>query len=455
LAATIARVAGDFALVIDDQGVISSVATGSAPGLPGAGQWIGRRWADTANAQTRRKVELLLAEAQAGGVTARREINHPAPDGADIPVAWSAIRLGAGGPVIAAGRDLRTVAAIQQQFMEAQQEIERGYWQRRQADERYRLLFQAASDAVMVLDAESFEVVDANEAAHKLFAGPGASLVGLPWPGELAPLARAAVHELLAAARSSGRGGEIRVRLGSGIAADVAATPFRAGDRQQLLVRARASDAAAAAVSRMSALVDSTPDAVVICDSGGHVQLVNAAFVGLLGAKAAVALHGRPLTALVGDAQGQWQGLVDRVCALGMVSREVHTLIVAQRVQTVEVTAALMTEGDQISIGLMLRPAAPTVTLALQSGPTEQLLQGLAELSAQLGRIPLDELLAEAAYRAERLWIESALQRVGGDLPMAAEILGLSPDSLFLRLRRLGLAHAAHGGHTGPPTTFN
>ena len=76
LAATIARVASDIAIVIDPQGVICSVADGDS-GLSGASAaWVGQRWVDTVTEGTRRKIELLMQEVQTNGVTRRREVNH-------------------------------------------------------------------------------------------------------------------------------------------------------------------------------------------------------------------------------------------------------------------------------------------------------------------------------------------------------------------------------------------
>ena len=153
LASTVASLAGDIALVIDDAGVVRNVAVGEAALGASTNAWIGRPWADTVTGDTRRKIEDLLTEVQHGGRSRRREVNHPSAAGSDIPVAWAAVRLGEQGPVLAVGRDLRAVAAIQQRFLESQQELERDYWKRRQTEARYRLLFQVATDAVLVLDA--------------------------------------------------------------------------------------------------------------------------------------------------------------------------------------------------------------------------------------------------------------------------------------------------------------
>ena len=226
LASTIARVASDIALVIDSDGVISAVAEGQAVQAQGCGDWVGRRWIDTVTASTQPKIQSLLDEVNRQGVVSRRrEVSHPAQGGESLPMTWAAIRLGADGPVLAVGRDLRAVAAIQQRFVEAQQDLERHFWNRRQAESRYQLLFQVAHDAVLVLDALSLRVQQANEACADLFGHPLALIVGRTLAESLPPSARAAVAELLAHARSSGRAAEIRVRLAQG-ALDIAVTPL-------------------------------------------------------------------------------------------------------------------------------------------------------------------------------------------------------------------------------------
>ena len=180
LAATLAAVAGDIALVLDANGVIRNVAMGRDAISPAADGWVGRAWADTVTGDTRRKIQLLLEEVSDHGVTKRREVNIPGRAGPDIPVAYAAIRLGEGGPVLAVGRDLRAIAAIQQRFVESQHDMEREYWKRRQADERYRQLFHVATDAVLVVDALTLTIVEANQAAAQLFGQASAELAGRP-----------------------------------------------------------------------------------------------------------------------------------------------------------------------------------------------------------------------------------------------------------------------------------
>ena len=435
LASTIARVSSDIALVIDRDGVIVSVAQGAAPLAPSCAAWVGRPWAETASADSRRKLELLLAEVGESGIGRRREINHPDGDGGAIPVAWSAIRLGEGGAVVAVGRDLRAVAAIQQRFLDAQQELERAYWQRRQAQSRQRLLYQVAHDAIWVLDATSLRVLEANDRALAMLgaSGAGSALVGL-----VPAASRPAVGELLESTRATGRATEIHARLGDATApADLAATPFRAGGDQRLLLRARRDEPADETLLALAAAADDT--ALVVVDGASRVLCANAAFVLLVHRSDESQIVGRPLVELLGDSAADWSVLLTRARYEGLVAREPMTLSGSEGAAFM-VCATLMAEGEQECVGLAITTRPMGEHASAGTLKADLLLRRVEAIVARLGAAPLAELLAQVEQAAERHLIALALQRAHGLVPAAASQLGLSEDDLARRLQHLGLS---------------
>ena len=468
LANTFASIASDIALVIDAAGVIQSAALGEAGIGRRADQWVGLNFIDTVTQDTRSKVALLLQDVRSTGVSRRREVNLPgAAGGASIPVAFAAIRLGANGPVLAVGRDLRAIAAIQQRFLDAQQELERDYWRQRQTESRYRLLFQVATDAVLVVDAASLSVIEANRSAAELFGCAPAQMAGQHAAAGIDLASRPAVEELLSATRASGKPAEIRARLRApagaapGAAAvslvDVSATPFRAtsdgASQLLLLVRVRSTERRGSdAARRLADFVEHTPDAVVITDSNGRLQIANPAFLALCPSSVDEAhLKGRTLGDLLGDPGHRLAALVAEVRRNG-IATQVRAPIGVLRaawpggvLQEVEVSAALLAEGDQECIGFILRRHVPQQTLPLQ--PVDGLAVAIENLSAQLGRVSLPELMQEATHLAERHLIRNALERARGHADSAADWLGITPESLALRLVRHGLV--ADGG--APP----
>lgn len=423
LASTIASLAGDVALVLDSEGVIHSVADGASQAASACAGWVGRRWVDTATDDTRSKLERLLADVRSSGVARRREVNHPAPEGEAIPLAWSALRLGDSGAVIAVGRDLRAVAAIQQSFLDTQQELERAYWQRRQDASRDEQLRQWCHEAVFLLDAPTLHLLEVNDAALTLLERPREGVVGRPMTELLPGLARAAVGGLLAAACSRGHAGEIRVRLDEGgDSLGWAATPFSARHGRRVLLRARRAIAADAVADPMTA--------VLVVDGASRVQTATASALHDLCLVPASQVKGRPLTDLLAPHEAApWLALVEQARASGLVAR----VPLDGGRDAPAVTAALLTDSDQESVGL---------SWTARGGPRHHgatPAEMLRQLAAQLGQAPLRHLLTLGRDELERHLVSAALWRSGGSAEAAALLLGISQERLVRRLKRLGL----------------
>ena len=449
------------------------MAVGADP-IPGStAQWVGRPWVETVSGGTRAKIGELLAEAQTAGITRRREVFHSAPDGQSVPVSYSAIKLGPNGPVLAVGRDLGSVAAIKQQFLVAQRELEQDYWKLRQAESRYKQLFQVATDAVMVVDAETLTVVEANRAANDLFGGNQATLVGQNATVGVLRTERLGVEELLVMARSSGRPGEIRVHAAAlggsdnplhATVIDMSATPFRAGDKMLLLVRARATKVSSepSSATRLSDFVEQTPDAVTIADSSGRVLMANPAFVALCQLPAGSEpskVVGRSLTELLGDPQHTLISILAEAKSNGLSEQRPATIGLTNASRfDVEVSAALLAEGDQECIGLTLRRidqrAQRDQAGEPYSQPVSEFALVMSDLVMQMGRTALPELVAEISDAAERHIIELALAQSHGEHQLAAKLLGIDSAALWQRIHCLGVGMLGHARST-PPALLN
>ncbi|MCM0609557.1 MAG: hypothetical protein KA711_11305 [Ideonella sp. WA131b] len=133
LARAFASLACDIAMVVDREGTITAIAHNEARSLASVSEgWLGRLLGDTVTPQTRHKVDKLLADVGTTGIGRRREVNLLRSSGGtagdeEIPVAYTALRLGAEGPALAVGQDLRALVRMQQRFVRVQQELERGY----------------------------------------------------------------------------------------------------------------------------------------------------------------------------------------------------------------------------------------------------------------------------------------------------------------------------------------
>ena len=63
----------------------------------------------------------------------------------------------------------------------------------------------------------------------------------------------------------------------------------------------------------------------------------------------------------------------------------------------------------------------------------------MAQITQQVGRVPLKALVRQSTDVVEKLCIEAALNLTGDNRASAAELLGLSRQSLYSKLRRHNL----------------
>jgi hypothetical protein len=118
--------AADLTLVLDRDGVVQEVYTGSEEmAKEGYRRLVGQPWIETVTPDSRAKVEALLHDAADPAPHKWRHVNQASARGSDVPVLFSAARVGGDGRVVAFGRDLRDMAALQQRLVDAQQSLER------------------------------------------------------------------------------------------------------------------------------------------------------------------------------------------------------------------------------------------------------------------------------------------------------------------------------------------
>jgi transcriptional regulator PpsR len=459
----------DIALVLDGKGTILDVMTQSAElGAQGTQAWLGRPWVQTVTAESRQKVEALLRDAQsvADAAGARwRQVNHPVADSDDLPLLYSAVRIRddpephAKGCIVAFGRDLRAMVALQRRLVDAQQSMERDYWRFREAETRYRHLFETSAEAVLIVDGLTQKVLEANPVARTLCAGTRARLVGATLAALFDPGHAERLQNLLAAARSVGRQDPMRARLAGGSEVTVSASVFRQDEAAFVLVRlapvhgepavgrtgprGRAAQAPLAAgpvnEAMLRAFMQSSPDGLVFCDPAGKVIAANRAFLALAQLSAEAQARGQALDRWVGRTGIELGVLVTNLRQRGTVGLFITSMRGEYGGNTeVEISAAVLNAAGDTMLAFALRdierrlkPETPPSALAMP--------RSVSELTELVGRTPLKDIVSETTDLIEQLCIETALQMTHDNRASAALLLGLSRQSLYVKLRRYGL----------------
>jgi transcriptional regulator PpsR len=450
-ASAVISAAADVALVIDSDGVIRDVAFGSDDlSREGYADWLGHPWIDTVTVESRPKIEALLRDATANVPTRGRHVNHTSALGTDVPVLYSAVRVGPRQDrIVALGRDLRGMAALQQRLVMAQQSLERDYWRLRQVETRYRLLFQMAVEAVLVVDAATERIVESNPAADRLVGERAGALSGRPFASVLAEESRAAARAMLSAALGDGRAEDVRLRIASPPREyAVSAKHFRQEKGDYFLVRFAlpAGEPADVALPRARAAllhaVESAPDAYVVTDGAGRVIAANPAFAEVAQLVDESQARGELLDQWLGRAGVDLEVLLSNLRQHGSIHLFSTTLRGAQGANAdVEISAARVPGADPSIYGFAIRNVGRRLSGDVGTAPP--MARTPQQLSELVGRMPMKDIVRDATDMIEKMCIEAALELTRDNRASAAEMLGLSRQSLYMKLRRYGLGDLA------------
>lgn len=427
--------AADVALIVDHAGIVVDVAVSSDDLVKAkVGDWIGQHLSNTVTVESRPKIEALLVD-DATALRRWRQVNHPADGGEDIPVEYAVIHVSEDQRILA-GRELSGIAHLQQRLIAAQQSIEREYARVRGVEARYRTLFQLTSEAVLIVEASSERVVEANPAAVALLQTKSLRVGSVTFKSLLDAADAPAAEALFSTVRATGSSDPVSLHFAKGRPMSLNVSMFNQSGKAFFLVRLRdthAGENASRLPSPLVELVDRMPEGFVICDADGDIVSANAAFVGLTQNVTIEQIRGEPIARWIGRTGVDTNLLLsaldkhDAVQRFATVVRDEHGGIEPVEIAAVSVRSM---NGSKLC-GLAVRTTRPE-SLSAATG-LERSVEHLAEL---VGSVPLKELVREATDLIERMCIEAALRLTDDNRASAAEILGVSRQSLYNKMRR-------------------
>ncbi len=434
----------DFTMLLDHGGHILQLSVNSED-LAGAidDSWIGRDLRDLATPDSKARLEDLLARATAEpGTVVTCDASHAQDEDDDLLVRYRAISRGADAEVLMLGQDMRAEANLRQQLMNAQQALEQDYWRLRQIETRYRRLFDMVSDAIIVVDGDSLRIMESNPRAIALLAPGQDSVAGKAFPLGFDKTGQRRIKALLDEARTAGRGQVENLTTDQDDhEVDVYATFLRQGNEARFLVRIAEHGTGAAAGPAPGAdqlLGDSlqvSPDAILVTDEDGRIVAANQTFLELAQMVS--------LDQVLGQLADRWLGRsgVDLSVLLTNLRKNNSVKLFSTTLQgeqgstaDVEVSAAAVTSPRGRSLAFFIRDVGRRVVAEHPSAA--QLPRSIEQITKRVGRVPLKDLVRESTDVIEALCIEAALHLTHDNRASAAELLGLSRQSLYAKLRR-------------------
>jgi len=460
--ASVARLVGaasDVTVVMNGDGVILDTSFQSGQlleALNDSAGWVGQTFGAVVAPDSRAKTAALLQDAMEHGQPRWRHINHRATDGRSIPILYCCVETGGNGRMMAFGRDLSAVSALQQRLVNAQQSMERDYARLRNIEERYRLLFRQSSDAVLIFDPVRGQIIEANAAASALCGLGTADVSGRPLIEVLDTDGLADVQAQISSIRAGSRLEDVPAVLShSGCAVTLRMARVAQENATQVLIRmvpvqpVPSVPTAPGTKVILLRMVENMPDAFVVTDAEGNVITVNAAFLEMVHLRHEDEVVDQPLDRWVGATGVDMSVVAANLRSRGVV-RFFSTTVGGEHGATaqVEISAVAVPGGGQPALGFAIRNVGARVTMGLQASqsqsdpalpPGKHLSRSVEQLTELIGRVSLKDLVRESTEVIERLAIEAALELTNDKRASAAERLGLSRQSLYVKLRRYGI----------------
>lgn len=444
--------AADLAVVVTPEGRVLSALTGggsasAAPPIGPLDHWVGADLRRHLTRESAPKLDAALAALAEDRQPRPVEITHTDPGLPDLPVRYSFHPIGPGGSVLMLGRDLRPVADMQQRLVRAQAALERDYEASRALETRYRVLLASVREPIAFVSLASARIADLNASAASLLGASVAELAGAALAGELEGRKRGELLDALGASEGEATPVTARARR-SGREVTLRSVPFRSGGERFALLRletpesGRSPDALGAALAR---LFEVGADAVVLTDARGAIGQANDAFLALVDAAGRGAVEGHGLGEFLARGSADLRVLTEAAARSGSLRLYATALVTAfgGRVPVEVAATALGGEGsDPDGFAFVIRDAARADALRGEAsgGGAAAMGDGLARSVAEMvGAAPLRDIVAETTDAVERLCIRTAVELTGNNRVAAAEMLGLSRQSLYVKLRKYGL----------------
>ena len=340
-----------------------------------------------------------------------------------------------------AALDLLPEASLRHQLLNAQHAMERDYWSKRRLEARYRRLLDMVSDGFVVVDDSSGRILEANPVASILLAAPGANLVGKAFPVGLDDAGRNTVERLTREARSVTTTVDGMLRNDAGLELNVAMTYLRQSGEGRLLVRLRDDSEYDVAGAEFQPFFNDAPDGIIELDEQGIVTSANASFLEMAGLASIELIEGRRADRWIGRSAVDLNIVLDHSKQEGSVRLYSTTL----RTETessidIELSVARVGKNGSTRVLLFIRDISRRITP--DQSVDDHLPRSIEQITDRVGRVPLKELVRESTDVIEALCIEAALKLTSGNRASAAELLGLSRQSLYTKLRRFDLGDA-------------
>ncbi len=438
--------AADITLSLDTDLTILAIAVNPAAGSLGClDHWAGRPFAGFLADESRQKFQdrIAVLREDTSGLPARMELNHVDNATWDFPVAYSVHKLPDGGFLLL-GRDMQAIAELQRSLVSEQLARERDYQKLRAEEAYFRVVLDTSETPLVLIDPKQGRIRELNGAASTLLGTLAQSLSGTVFAQCFEGRRREELGDALqaAAASEAGRGVAVICRR-NGRSLTLFPRYFRAASELVIICRIIDDEAGGeedAATWFMGELFAKSTDAIVMTDTKGVIREANEAFLIMVDAAQLRNVRDRPFADFL------TRGAIDLklICEAAdqdtrLRSYGTNMISPVGTRTTVDISAVRLRQGSGVQgYGMIIRDVTRREALDAEGGPVVISEDAMKHMMDLVGTTSLKELVSATSDVVEKMCIETALQLTGNNRVATAEMLGLSRQSLYVKLRKHG-----------------
>lgn len=441
----IAQVA-DVGIVVSEEGTILSVLVNpDNPAFQALERWEKKDLRSFLTEESIPKFDSRLNEFLDGNTHVRPlELNHLDEEKRwGSPVRYSFHRIGPDGAILLLGRDLQPIAEMQQQLVEAQLSLERDYEAQREYDTRFRVLMDKTSEAIVFISTQTGDITEANAAAHTLLGRTSDALLQSSFIDCFEGRKRGDLVEILATQAMSQVSKHIEVVIkGTGQAISIAPTLFRAAGERFLLCRLLPANDLKPRVDDLErnllGLYNDGPEAIAFVSDGGDILSANEAFLDMIDVAHDVNVRGRSFADFLQRGSIDFKVMAENASRAGKM-RNYATKLAGEygSPRAVDIAVTKVAAAGKTLFAFVLRDAARSdASHPKSTAAHDENMRSVVEL---VGSATLKDIVAETTNVVEKMCIQTAVELTMNNRVAAAEMLGLSRQSLYVKLRKFDL----------------
>ena len=434
---------GDINLLIDLKGKILTINLPNKNINKNLNCWLNKNIFDFLTIESKEKLDMQITSLSEINKFSTKgiELNHVSPETGEFPIRYKGFKTEDKKNIILIGNDLSQIAEIQKKFVNSQLALEREYSKFRSFETKYKALIEFSEEALVILHASLGNILDLNNPAAKLLKQKKEKLIGVNFSKIFNYQNEKEFIEKLKSNEINNPNFFYTNEMNkNGIVFH--SSVFRAENEVCILVRLEKPLKVNSSENEFNNILNNfyekTRDGIVFTNKMGIIKYVNDSFLSLCKSENQQLIIDRPFSEFLARGIVDLKVLIEATLENGSTMPFKTQLISNFDIRTdIEISSTNTSTkfGEFICFIISYKPNENE----LNNNDNVVSEKATRKITKLVGSAPLKDLVADTSDIVEKICIETALEITKNNRVATAEMLHLSRQSLYVKLRKYNL----------------